>query len=111
MTPPAPPDRRPQGEPVPLDVALGEADGKTFLDASLVTEAAEVAEQIRNIVEGVRAMAMLQAGQDPEVAQLINAVKTNISDATLTISAEAPVDQVWGMMEKAWNRRLERRAQ
>lgn len=106
------PLRNPAAERVrTLDVVLGEADGKTFLDAALVTEAAEVAEQIRNIVEGVRAMATLQAGQDPEVAQLINAVKTNVSGETLTISAEVPVDQVWDMMEKAWNRRLERRAQ
>lgn len=89
-----------------LVVALGEREGEAFMAARLVTESAEVAGQVRAVVEGFRAMAELAVDSDEELTQMLQAVKVSTEGKTVTVEWRGATDHVAKLLEKTWIRQL-----
>jgi hypothetical protein len=86
-----------------VDITLGEHQDKVFAEAILKTDAAQTADQIRNIAEGAVALGLLQSGEDPDMAEILRAVKALADGETVSIALRVPVDSVWKALQKAWD--------
>jgi hypothetical protein len=72
----------------------GEHEGQAFLDVRLMARSVEAAEQIQTVVEGFRAMAVLDVGDDAEARQALYAVQFSRQAETVKVFGRAPADQV-----------------
>jgi hypothetical protein len=84
---------------------VGEKDGQLFVRASLEMKQAEIAKQIKTVVDGALAFASLAKMDDPEALKLITAVKVNLAEKNVSLDAQAPVDEVWTQLQKEHARR------
>jgi len=82
-----------------LSLVKGEHSGEVFTDGTLVTDSKEIAEQVKQVVEGLRAMALLQHS-DKDLQDLINQLKVSADDKTVKIVFRASVDSVASRVEK-----------
>jgi len=82
-------------------LAMGENDGTSFLAAKLTTTSSETAEQIKTILEGLRAMGALHKADDPDAMKVLGAFHVEAEGNSVTISMELPAEEVWGMCQKA----------
>lgn len=88
-----------------IRVALGEQpDGLTFLEIELAAKSAEVAGQMRSIVQGLLAMARLQCGSDEKILALLEAFRVSTADRTVTVAWQGPGDEVLKLIEKEWKK-------
>jgi hypothetical protein len=83
-----------------FNLVMGERQGESFAEAKLATKSAETAEQIKTIVEGARAMAELQHGNDPESLKMVKRLKVRLAGKTVSVDFRAPADEVWTHLEK-----------
>jgi hypothetical protein len=86
-----------------FSLATGENDGQSFLQASLATKTPQTAQRMKSIVDGIRAMVLLQFGDNADVTKMIDHLKTNVTDKTVNVEFRAPADEVWAMGEKIAN--------
>jgi hypothetical protein len=84
-----------------ISIAMGEHEGQGFFQGELVAEDQQAAQQVKEIVEGGRAMVSLQHGEDPDVKALLEALKVDVSDKTVSVQMRAPVDRIWQVAKKA----------
>lgn len=84
-----------------ISIAMGEHEGQGFYQSKLVAEDEATAQQVKEIVEGGRAMVALQHGQDPDAKALLDALKVDLSNNTLSVDFRAPVDRIWEAAKKA----------
>ena len=83
-----------------LALAVGENKSESFLEARVTVKQADVAQQVKAIVDGAVAMAALVHGQDADLLKLINAVKVTADDKSVTVKWQAPADAVWAAFQK-----------
>ena len=81
-------------------LVMGEDHDQSFFRTRTVTTDAEVTNQLRAVIEGGRAMALLHCGDDPAGKKLVNPLTVKVEDKTLTVLWKAPADDVWDMIEK-----------
>jgi hypothetical protein len=84
-----------------LMLVIGESQGDVFVHGSLTMKQADVAEQVKTVVDGALAAAALMHGDDAEAMKLIDAVKATVADRTVTVDGHAPVDAVLAHAKKA----------
>jgi hypothetical protein len=84
-----------------LVLAIGESQGEVFIAAQLVTKSAEIAQQVKTVLDGGLAMATLAKSDDANALKLIGAVKVTAADKAVTVEGRAPVDAVWAQAQKA----------
>jgi len=84
-----------------LDVAVGEYQGKAFVQAAVRTKTPETAQQLKGLLEGFRAAALLGKEQDPDAKKIVESIKIDASDKTFSIGVRMPVDETLDMMKKA----------
>ncbi|MEN6496469.1 MAG: hypothetical protein ABFD16_19460 [Thermoguttaceae bacterium] len=82
-----------------LSLVKGEHSGEVFTDGTLVTDSKEIAEQVKQVVEGLRAMALLQHS-DKDLQGLINELKVSVDGKTVKIAFHASADSVASKVEK-----------
>ena len=78
-----------------VSIITGENDGESFLQVKVVTKSADVAEQMGSVAEGIRALGVLHAINSPQDKELVEAMKVNVADKTLTVDSNAPAEAVW----------------
>lgn len=83
-----------------LSLVKGEHEGQWFVEGTLVADSPDVADQVKQVIEGARAMVLLQHGTDDESKNLINQFKVNVQDSTVKIEFRAPADAVAKKIEK-----------
>jgi hypothetical protein len=88
---------------VALQIAYGEHEQISFSELSLELESAETAEQVRAVLEGVRATALLQFGADPAWERLLKRIRVARSDNRVDVTTSAPTDEVWEIIETVLN--------
>jgi hypothetical protein len=91
-------------------VAMGENDGQSFFRAKATMTNADIVGQVKIILDGGRAMALLHSGKDEAAKKLIDAAKVTSEGKTLTILWSAPATDVWAMMEKLAKKAAEHHA-
>jgi hypothetical protein len=84
-----------------LGIAMGENQGQVFFAAKLAVKQAEIAQQMKAVVEGAIALAALTKSDDAEAIKMINAVKVTVAEKTVSVEWQAPVDAVWAQAQKA----------
>ncbi len=83
-----------------LSLVKGEHDGQWFGMGTLVTDSPEVADQVKQIIEGIGAMILLQHGDEPEIKELIRQYKLSVQDSTVTLTFKASAEVVVRQVEK-----------
>lgn len=83
-----------------ITLAIGENDGDSFMTGRMTVKKPEFAEQMKQIVEGARAMALMAHNGDAEAAKIINALKIDIDDIVIELKWEAPVDEFLNFLKK-----------
>jgi hypothetical protein len=84
-----------------LVLKLAEADGRLVGTASVTTTSAEAAEQVEQVAAGLRALALLNAGDlPPELSELVQQVVVARDGQTISVSLSVPVESIIAMAEK-----------
>jgi hypothetical protein len=83
-----------------LLVTTGQHEGESFASIKLTTKKADAVEQMKAVVDGARAAALLANTKNPQGAKLIEAVKVTVSDNVLGIEWRAPSDAVFAELQK-----------
>ncbi len=84
-------------------VAVGEHEGASFVEGRLTMKTAEIAQQIKAIIEGARALAEVQRSSDPQTVKLLGKLRVEAAEKTVTCQFRAPAAEVWPQAEQAWN--------
>lgn len=79
---------------------VGENQGQIFVRSSLAMKQADLAKQIKTVVDGALALASLAKMDDADALKLIGAVKVMQNDKVVSLEAQAPVDEVWTQIQK-----------
>ena len=75
-------------------LTLGEQGGQLRLNLDLRAKSAEVAQQIKQVAEGLVSMAALYADQHPDLKLVIQGASASVTDRLLTLGLELPMDEV-----------------
>jgi len=78
-----------------VGIVMGENEGRSFLHVKVVAKSAEIAKQMGRGAEGVRALGILHAIEHPKDKQLVEGMKVNVADKTVTVDSSAPAEVVW----------------
>jgi hypothetical protein len=81
-------------------LVVGEKEGQVTVRATLNVKEAEIAKQIKTIIDGALALGTLVKSDDPDALKIIGGVKTTLADKTVTVEAQAPVDLLWTHIQK-----------
>ena len=88
-----------------VSIAMGERAGQSFLSMAVNATTPEAAQQMKQIVDGFKAMAAMKHASDPDVKRLLDAVQLTLTDSTVAMNVELPSNELIQMMEKHWNER------
>jgi hypothetical protein len=78
-------------------LVLGEKGSSIFLNLALKTRDAEVTSQVKQVIEGMKALVALGGQENPDLKRLVNSAQVSDSDRLVTLSLEYPVA---GVIEK-----------
>jgi hypothetical protein len=86
-------------------VALGERDGEVFGQLKFVAKSDEAAEQVEDILRGLRAMLLLQHGSDKEARKMIARLTVTRSQRTVDVEWRGAAEGVWRLLEQELKKR------
>ena len=81
-------------------ISMGENEGESFFRAQVLTTSKEHAHELREVVEGLKALAIWHVGDDAAARPLVDALKITTKGKWVNIKWKAPADEVWKMVEK-----------
>ncbi|MBN2475444.1 MAG: hypothetical protein JXB62_12605 [Pirellulales bacterium] len=88
-----------------LALAAGEHEDKVFVQARYEGRSTEVATRVGNIVQGLRALAELQHGDNENAMAALGALKVTVAEKTVTVDWRMPADVVIELIEDEWDKR------
>ena len=91
-----------------VSVVTGENEGQSFLHAKVVTRSTDVAEQMGTVAEGIRALGALHAINSPQDTKLVEGIKVNVADKTVTVDSSAPAEAVWQHLQTGVKKAIKR---
>ena len=89
-------------------VSFGETDGQFEGVLVMDTESAEMATQLGSIIQGMAAMAMMNAQQNPEMAEFAKSVKVAADEKVVVMTMDLPSTSITNMLEKMKSRQFKR---
>ncbi len=94
-----------------ISLVIGEHESQVFFRGRVVAESPEVAEQLRQVAEGLLAMAKMAPPKDApkEFQVLLDSVEVTSGEKTVTVAWKASADVVLGMLEHAWKKQAEKK--
>ncbi len=84
-----------------ISIAMGEDGGKGFFQGELAAADQQTAQQVKEIIEGGRAMVTLQHGNDADAKVLLDALEVGLSEKVVSVELRAPIDRIWQAAKKA----------
>jgi hypothetical protein len=78
-----------------LSFAFGIKEDQVFVDGELVAKNAEMAPLYQHMFDGFRDMVILQLGNDPATAKLLNTFTLKVSGKKVTANWRASADDLW----------------
>jgi hypothetical protein len=84
-------------------LSFGIKEDEVFLDGELVAKSADVAPLFQNVFNGFRDAALLQLGNDPAVAKLLNTFTLKVSGKKVTANWRASADELWTQGEAVYS--------
>jgi len=88
-----------------LSVLGGEKDAQIFVRAKLVTNSEEVAGQVRDVIEGFRAMAKLGHEDDEETKKFFDSMDIGTEGREVTVGWRGPDTEALKLIVKEWMKR------
>ena len=85
-----------------LGGAIGEHDGKFYVNLSLRAESEEVAQNVKKMLEGIIAFLTLAGSEQPTLAELANKLKLSSVDRTVAINFESSTESVFAFLKEIW---------
>jgi hypothetical protein len=79
--------------------AVGENEGQSFYRARAVLTNPEVVDQVKTVIEGIRAFARLHIGDDEKGKKIIDGFQVTSEGNTLRVRWNASAADVWDMMQ------------
>ena len=86
-------------------VAIGEHEGDVFAQAKLIAKAADVANDVRAVVDGFLALAKLRHKDDQEALSALRATRVTTAEETVTVEWRGGSGHVLKLLQKAWEKR------
>ncbi len=83
-----------------MTLSIGENQANTFINGKVEIEQAKMAQQLRSVVEGARAMAILNNADDEEALKVINALNVTVEGNVIRLRWQAPAEKVWELLKK-----------
>lgn len=84
-----------------MTLAIGQHEQQVFFQATALARNSEAAEQFRAAVDGLRALALLQSGGDPQVARLFKDFALSVEEATVRLEWRLSADELIQTIQKA----------
>ncbi len=81
-------------------LAVGEKQGESFFTGRMTVKNAELAKQMKVVIEGVRAMSVMVHGGDSKALKIIDALKVDVDGKVVEIEWRAPAEKVWTFLKK-----------
>lgn len=81
-------------------LVVGENQGEVFVQGRLSVKQADIAQQIKTVVDGALALATLAKSDDADAVKMISGVKVAVVDKAVTVECRGAVDAVWSQLQK-----------
>jgi hypothetical protein len=88
-----------------LGLAVGETEGKVYVDLGLVAKTVEEAQNINKVLEGIIAFATLSGEQQPKLAELAKKVKLSCAQNTAGARFESDSQSVFQFLKEQWEKK------
>ena len=92
-----------------LGAAVGEHEGKFYVDLSLRAESEEVANNVKQMVEGLVAFLTLAGGENPTLAELAKKLDVSSANRNVAIHFESPSETVVAFLKEIWQAEKEKK--
>jgi hypothetical protein len=86
-----------------ISLAFGIKADEVFLNGELVAKSAEMAPLYQHMFDGFRDMVILQLGNDPATAKLLNTFTLKVSGKKVTANWKASADDLWTQGEAIYS--------
>ena len=80
-------------------IVLGEKGDQLFLDIALKAKDAEVIQQIRQVLEGLKAVVALGQSENKELLELAQSTKVSSAEKVVTVNIEYPLSKAIGKLD------------
>jgi|GEM_PF-1992287 len=87
-----------------FSLVVGQSGDQVFAEARLQMKSPEAACLVKEIVEGICAMAVLQWSDDPSLAGLLRRFEVRQHQTTAIAAIRAPAEEVWREVDRVWTR-------
>lgn len=94
-----------------LGLAIGEVEGKFYIDLGLTARSAEAAQAITKMLDGIIALASLPNEEQPMLAELAKKVKVSCEKNTVQVHFESDPEAVVQFLKDQWQRKIEKGTQ
>jgi hypothetical protein len=88
-----------------LGLAIGENEGKVYVDMGLIAKSEEAAQNINKVFEGIIAFATLSGEQQPKLAELAQKVKLSCAQNTVGVRFESDSQSVFQFLKEQWEKK------
>lgn len=85
-----------------LGAAIGEDDGKFYVNLSLRAESEEVSQNVRKMLEGIIAFLSFAGGEHPSLAELAKKLDISNVDRTITVYFESTPESIFAFLKEIW---------
>lgn len=90
-----------------LGLAIGEIEGKFYIDLGLTAKSEEAAQAITNILDGIIAFVSLPNEDQPKLAELAKKVKVSCEKNTVQVHFESDPEAVVQFLKEQWQKNKE----
>ncbi len=94
-----------------LGVAVGENDGKFYVNLSLRAESEEIAQNVRKMLEGIIAFLTLAGSEHPSLAEVAKKLDISNVDRTITVNFESTPESVFEFLKDLWQAEKNKKGQ
>ena len=94
-----------------MSIAMGEYKEEVFFVGYAAMKETAFAEQMKSVIEGARAMAVMANNGDAESMEIINALKINVDENMVEAEWRSPVDKFWDFAKKMEERQRQHMSQ
>jgi len=94
-----------------VGLAIGEFNGKFYIDLGLKTKSLEAGQAITKMLEGIIAFAVLAGEEQPKLAELAKKVKVTCENKTVQVHFESGPESVVQFLKDQWQKNKEKENQ
>ena len=88
-----------------LGLAVGESQGKFFVDIGLTAESEQTAQAIKKVLDGIIAFVALAGDEQPKLAALAGKVQTSCTHSTVRAHLESDPESVIQLLKEQWQKK------